>query len=26
VTMDYRADRLNVRLDANGRVEGFSCG
>ena len=26
VTMDYRPDRLNVRLDANGRVESFNCG
>ena len=26
VTMDYRPDRLNVRLDARHRVEGFSCG
>ena len=26
VTMDYRPDRLNVRLDASHRVEGFSCG
>ena len=26
VTMDYRPDRLNVRLDASGRVEAFNCG
>lgn len=26
VTMDYRPDRLNVKLDDSGRVEGFSCG
>lgn len=26
VTMDYRADRLNIRLDGRGMVEGFSCG
>jgi hypothetical protein len=26
VTMDYREDRLNVRLDAANRVEGFTCG
>lgn len=26
VTMDYRPDRLNIRLDARHRVEGFSCG
>ena len=26
VTMDYRQDRLNVRLDAENRVEGFDCG
>ena len=26
VTMDYREDRLNVRLDGAGRVEGFACG
>ena len=26
VTMDYRPDRLNVRLDERHRVEGFSCG
>ena len=26
VTMDYRPDRLNVRLDARHRVEAFSCG
>lgn len=26
VTMDYRPDRLNVRLDSRHRVEGFSCG
>ena len=26
VTMDYREDRLNVRLDAENRVEAFNCG
>ncbi len=26
VTMDYRTDRLNVRLDAAHRVEAFNCG
>ena len=26
VTMDYRSDRLNISLDAAGRVEGFNCG
>ena len=26
VTMDYRADRLTVYLDANNRVERASCG
>ena len=26
VTMDYRGDRLTVRLDANNRVERASCG
>ena len=26
VTMDYREDRLNVDLDANGRVAGLRCG
>lgn len=26
VTMDYRADRLNINLDAQNRVEGFNCG
>lgn len=26
VTMDYREDRLNVRLDAENRVEEFNCG
>ena len=26
VTMEYRADRLNIRLDARDRVEGVSCG
>jgi hypothetical protein len=26
VTMDYRSDRLNIRLDAQHRVEAFSCG
>lgn len=25
-TMEYREDRVNVRLDANGRVEAISCG
>ena len=26
VTMDYSAQRLNVHLDAQGRVERFACG
>jgi hypothetical protein len=26
VTMDFREDRLNIRLDAAGRVESFDCG
>ena len=26
VTMDYREDRLNIRLGHDGRVKGFSCG
>ena len=26
VTMDYRPDRLNVRLDGRGNVESFGCG
>ena len=26
VTMDYRTDRLNIHLDAEGRVDHFSCG
>lgn len=26
VTMDFRPDRLNIRLDASGRVESFACG
>lgn len=26
VTMDYRTDRLNIHLMADGRVEGFDCG
>ena len=26
VTMEFRADRLNLRLDAQDRVEGISCG
>lgn len=26
VTMDYRADRLNVELDGQGRARRFSCG
>ncbi|QNQ11263.1 I78 family peptidase inhibitor [Sphingomonas alpina] len=26
VTMDFRADRLNVYVDAQGRVERLSCG
>ena len=25
VTMDFRADRLNVYVDAKGRIERFSC-
>lgn len=26
VTMDYREDRLNIYMDASGKVERFSCG
>jgi hypothetical protein len=26
VTMDFREDRLNINLDAQGRVERFNCG
>ena len=26
VTMDYREDRLNIHLDARGRVERLACG
>ncbi|MEO5494362.1 MAG: I78 family peptidase inhibitor [Sphingomonas sp.] len=26
VTMDYRADRLNIYTDAKGSIERFSCG
>ena len=26
VTMDFRADRLNVHLDARGQVDRFACG
>lgn len=26
VTMDYREDRLNVKMDAKNMVTGFSCG
>jgi hypothetical protein len=26
VTMDYSPERLNVRLDAQNRVNGFTCG
>jgi Peptidase inhibitor I78 family len=26
MTMDYRVDRLNVRIDAANRVAGFTCG
>ncbi|SMF78895.1 I78 family peptidase inhibitor [Allosphingosinicella indica] len=26
VTMDYRSDRLNVKLDDSGKVESFNCG
>jgi hypothetical protein len=26
VTMDYQEDRLNIYLDARGRVERFQCG
>ncbi len=26
VTMDYREDRLNIHLTAEGRVERFACG
>jgi hypothetical protein len=26
VTMDYRPDRLNIRLDRNGRIVSLDCG
>lgn len=26
VTMDYRSDRLNVRIDEQGKYTGFDCG
>lgn len=26
VTMDYRGDRLNIDIDAGGRITGFHCG
>lgn len=26
VTMDYRGDRLNIRVDANGRIVAVTCG
>jgi hypothetical protein len=26
VTMDYSPSRLNIKVDANERIEGFSCG
>ena len=26
VTMDYRTDRLNIHLTAEGRIERFACG
>ena len=26
VTMDYREDRLNLRLDASGKINGIDCG
>lgn len=26
MTMDYRADRLNIAIDANNLVTGFDCG
>jgi Peptidase inhibitor I78 family len=26
VTMDYRSDRLNVRIDEQGKYTGFECG
>src|SRR3546814_840764 len=26
VTMDYRTDRLNIKLDAQNRVEAITCG
>ena len=26
MTMDYRVDRLNVKIDAANRVTGFTCG
>lgn len=26
VTMEYRYGRLNIKLDVNNRVEGFTCG
>jgi len=25
VTMDYRPDRLNVQVDENGKIKGFTC-
>ena len=26
VTMDYRQDRLNIELDADGKIVRFNCG
>jgi hypothetical protein len=26
VTMDYRGDRLNLRLDESGRIAAIACG
>jgi len=25
VTMDYRPDRLNVQVDEDGKIKGFTC-
>jgi hypothetical protein len=26
VTMDFRSDRVNIKLDAQNRIEGITCG